>query len=662
MKKLLAFLLFLGYQFGLSQIIADTQTYPLCDFDGDGFVSVPFSDLQSYVLDVLEAFDQSPEIYVTKAHRGVEKITHLYDNPQIVPVCGDTDGNGGYYDIAINSQKEIYVSRRNGLLQKMNPITCQYQTIGQIHPNGQSVLALSFDHQDNLYEGGWTSQIFRADAQDLTQFYLWHDFGDGNASGDFVQIGEHLYIAWTMRDGKDHLLKVTLDANNQYVSHQDLGKIKTGTFGLAAEYGRLYGNTPNGLYEIDLTNLSTTDIVQNNNSTSALDWWGAAGYHEALDMKISYHGDLNEAINDQAPLSDPYTNPIAFQDAFVYIRVHEAISGTTYIIPVHIVISVAPSANSTELIECRDLTSGWANFNLENVQSNINTDASLNFNYFDNLEDLHAHVNPLPTQISIANSKTIYAKVFDQNDRCYGIATIDLVVPTNEVNYVDQVEFCWGSQAFLSVPDQYLTYQWLGISPEDADQNLNGPEIFVSQPGIYQLEVQHPNGCTFLMQFETTIGGGPEITAVIQNPDQSITVNVSPQGNYEYSLDGIFWQHSPTFHQLIATEYNIQVRSAEGCYTPIYPFSFLSVPNFISPNGDGKNDQWFIHGINEFPDHQIQIYDRNGKLFFNRKAQANGFVWDGTYLGRTVPSGTYWYIIRLNEEKTISGHLTVKNR
>lgn len=661
MKKQLTILSFLGiFSFGFSQIITDTHLYPICDEDRDGFVTVPFSDLQSYVLDVLDIFGHSPEIYVTQAHRGIQKISHLYNNPQVVTVCGDTDGQGGYYDIAINSQGEIYVSRRNGLLQKLNTQNCEYQTIGPIHPNGQTVLALSFDHQDNLYEGGWTSQIYRANANDLTQFHLWHDFGSGNASGDFVQIGEFMYIAWTMPNKKDHLLKVTLDADNQYVSHQDLGAIRNGTFGLASEYGRLYGNSTDALYEIDLNTLQTTTIIVNDNFYAADDWWGAAGLHEALNMEISYHDELNDAIAGQNSLDDPYTNSIAYQDSFVYIRVHESTTNVTYIIPVNIQISIPPIVNSTELTECRDVLTGWATFDLQDAQPNIHPDPNLNFLYYDSIEDLENSQNPLPTTLSIPQTKTVYVKVFDLFDQCYGMAELTLNVPVNEVNYTDYIEFCRGTQAVLSVPDEFLSYQWMDVHPEDADQDLNGPEVVVSQPGIYHLEVTHPNGCNFIMTIEAAFGNGPEITNVIQNPDGSITVEVSPKGKYEYSIDGVFWQFSPTFHQLKKSEYAIQAKNKDNCYTDIYNFHYLKIPNFISPNDDGKNDDWIIPGLDQYPEHQIQIFDRNGKLFVERKANKNGWIWDGTYLGRKVPSGTYWYIIRLNEENSLQGHLTVK--
>lgn len=653
------FICLFGLSFG--QIITPTKELSVCDHDGDGFVSIPFSQFQNYALDVLSEFNESPEIYVTKAHRGIEKIIQLYDNPQVVPVCGDTDGAGGYYDIAFNSQKDLYVSRKNGVLQKVDPVSCNYQTLGQIHSNGQTVLALSFDHLDHLYEGGWTSKVYRSDPVDITNFYLWHDFGIGNASGDFVQIGNFMYVAWTMPDGKDHLLKVTLGADNVYVSHQDMGKIETGTFGLAAEYGRLYGNTVDFLYEINLETMERTVIKERPAGSSANQWWGAAGFHEGLNIQISYHSSQADAANGNNPLNDPFTNPIAYQDAYVYIRVHESTQNITYIIPVHIIISVAPDAANSSLTECRDAETGLAEFNLDEAKNSINPDPNVNIKFYNNPEDLQNNQNPLPSIISISENKTVYVRVDDGVQDCYGISILNLKIPEADVDYEDYVAFCKGTFVVLSIPDEFTSYHWNGLQGEDIDQPLDRYEISVSLPGDYSVTVTDLNGCTFILPFEVVNGGEPVITNVVFNSDQSVTVQVSPAGNYEYSLDGIFWQSTPVFYGLKPDDFEVYVRDLVGCYAEKFNFTYFNVPNFISPNGDGFNDDWKIRGMSQFPDASIRIFDRYGKMFVDRKINSAEVIWNGFYMGSPVQSGTYWYIITLDENQKISGHINVRN-
>ncbi|MGI9526200.1 MAG: T9SS type B sorting domain-containing protein, partial [Weeksellaceae bacterium] len=89
--------------------------------------------------------------------------------------------------------------------------------------------------------------------------------------------------------------------------------------------------------------------------------------------------------------------------------------------------------------------------------------------------------------------------------------------------------------------------------------------------------------------------------------------------------------------------------------------SELTIPTFISPNGDGYNDVWRVEGIEYYPNAELYIYNRYNKLIFEGKGSEN-CVWDGTYLGRPLPSTDYWYVLKLNDKLVKTGHITVKNR
>lgn len=650
-----------------AQIYTEEQEYRTCDHAGTGIVQIPFSELQTFALDVLSEFDESPEIYVTNNTRGVSKISNLYDNPQYSLTCGNAgDGNGSYYDIAVDSKKDIYVTRRNGLLQKIDPESCAHQNITMIPPSpggSASVLALSFDHQDNLYEGGWTSKVKRANAGDLQNWYIWHDFVQGNAAGDFVQIGDYLYIAWTQPNGKDYLFKVTMDADNQYVSHENLGQIESESFGLAAEYGRLYGVTRSLLYEIDISvnPVETTPIFHHPHPSDYADeWWGAAGLHEALHIEISYHRTASEAESGNNPLSDPYVNLIPYED-MVYIRIHESTEDTTYIIPIRIVVDPAPPAENAEMVECADEITGIAVFDLDDVKSSINP-GQVEIQFYASQSDLASGINPLPEVYEINASAVIYAKVTDAAiGDCYGVSEVFLEVPSAEsVDYESEVVFCLGTSGILSVPDQFVSYEWAGLQGEDLNQPLDGPQVVVTHPGDYTVLVIDDRGCRFTLPFHVSLGGAPQITAV-EISDGSATVIVDPAGNYEYSLDGVFWQSSSVFHQLPPGDYTVYVRDLVGCYSDPFDFGISIIPNFISPNGDGYNDQWVIRGMEQYPEARIQIFDRYGKKIVDREINANDVIWDGKYKNSPVETGTYWYILQLTPEQKISGFLSVRN-
>ncbi|MGB5556048.1 MAG: gliding motility-associated C-terminal domain-containing protein [Flavobacteriaceae bacterium] len=78
--------------------------------------------------------------------------------------------------------------------------------------------------------------------------------------------------------------------------------------------------------------------------------------------------------------------------------------------------------------------------------------------------------------------------------------------------------------------------------------------------------------------------------------------------------------------------------------------------NEFSPNDDGINDVLKINrlrksatGIDEFVsiDYNIDIFDRYGNLIFEALNMTDEKVWDGTWKGKEVPEGTYFYVLNI---------------
>ncbi|HQG56212.1 MAG TPA: gliding motility-associated C-terminal domain-containing protein, partial [Bacteroidales bacterium] len=85
----------------------------------------------------------------------------------------------------------------------------------------------------------------------------------------------------------------------------------------------------------------------------------------------------------------------------------------------------------------------------------------------------------------------------------------------------------------------------------------------------------------------------------------------------------------------------------------------LEVYEVITPNGDGKNDVWIIRNIEMYPDAEVFVYNRWGRLIFHTKNIAAN-PWDGKYKGKLVPTDSYHYILYLNDgSKPRKGVITV---
>ncbi|HEX6914681.1 MAG TPA: gliding motility-associated C-terminal domain-containing protein [Chitinophagaceae bacterium] len=119
----------------------------------------------------------------------------------------------------------------------------------------------------------------------------------------------------------------------------------------------------------------------------------------------------------------------------------------------------------------------------------------------------------------------------------------------------------------------------------------------------------------------------------------------------DYRISGI-QSLNPVVSPLLDTSYVLHVVSNEGCGSAtdslrVHVFKNVKVPNAFSPNGDGINDRWMLRGIETYPGATVKVFDRFGRGVF----ESNGFsYWDGSFQGKPLPVGTYYYVIRLRGE------------
>jgi gliding motility-associated-like protein len=109
--------------------------------------------------------------------------------------------------------------------------------------------------------------------------------------------------------------------------------------------------------------------------------------------------------------------------------------------------------------------------------------------------------------------------------------------------------------------------------------------------------------------------------------------------------------------------YTFHVLSGNGCGTAaddvfVRVFKKISVPNAFSPNGDGINDVWNIEALETYPESETTVFNRYGQMVFQSKGY--GKPWDGTFNGKPLPTGTYYYTIdRKNDFPVMSGWIMI---
>lgn len=109
------------------------------------------------------------------------------------------------------------------------------------------------------------------------------------------------------------------------------------------------------------------------------------------------------------------------------------------------------------------------------------------------------------------------------------------------------------------------------------------------------------------------------------------------------------------------TTYTVVAGTSQSCSASdtirVVVFRDVIVSNAFSPNGDGINDKWVVKYLEDYPNAQVEIFDRYGQPVYRSKN--NVLPWDGTRNGQQVPSGTYYYIIKTGTGKVLNGSVTV---
>ncbi|MCC4211312.1 T9SS type B sorting domain-containing protein [Leeuwenhoekiella parthenopeia] len=219
-----------------------------------------------------------------------------------------------------------------------------------------------------------------------------------------------------------------------------------------------------------------------------------------------------------------------------------------------------------------------------------------------------------------------------------------------------------------------------GLSPAEflVSWSLNGtvvgqgPDFVASEAGVYTVSTEKLNpevgaNCNYnpttVEVFESAV---PVLDAEVSQPfaeTSVIEVSVTQgYGTYEYQLDDGFFQENPRFENVQPGVHTVTVRGVNGtCGAAVIEVVVIDFPKYFTPNNDGFNDTWNISSLQDYPETQIFIFNRFGKLI--KSLQPNAPGWDGTYNGRNLPSDDYWFYVEfIYEERPVvfKSHFTLK--
>ena len=193
--------------------------------------------------------------------------------------------------------------------------------------------------------------------------------------------------------------------------------------------------------------------------------------------------------------------------------------------------------------------------------------------------------------------------------------------------------------------------------------------------GSYTIKLQVKNnfGCladtskTFKVYSYPTISAGPD-RVLLEGGE--LTINATATGNrLTYSWMPTTFLNTANLLQPIIKglnndiTYELTVTAEGGCYKKdavlIEILRAPVIPNTFTPNGDGANETWVIKNLENYPNCKIQVFNRYGQIVY----EANSYTppgWNGTYNGKSLPFGTYYYIIEPGSgRKPMTGYVTI---
>tara|TARA_B100000809_G_scaffold46556_1_gene40978 strand:- start:1902 stop:4799 length:2898 start_codon:yes stop_codon:yes gene_type:complete len=261
-----------------------------------------------------------------------------------------------------------------------------------------------------------------------------------------------------------------------------------------------------------------------------------------------------------------------------------------------------------------------------------------NTNSVINVTSCNSYISP-SGNYTYSSSGSYIDTIFDSNSNgCDSIININLTINNDSYTVINPV-VC---DSYLSPSGNYLFTNSGNYKDTLAGANLNGCDSIID----INLTINTVNNLVTNISLTLTSNSILGDYQWIDCESSTIVLGETNQ-SFSPSEDGSF--------AVVVTENGCQDTSK--CEDIIHEIT-VTIPNTITPNDDGFNDSWIIQNIERFPDHTIEIFNRNGSLVFETVNYQND--WSGEYNGSNLPATTYYYIIDLGVGKEIvKGDLTI---
>lgn len=260
--------------------------------------------------------------------------------------------------------------------------------------------------------------------------------------------------------------------------------------------------------------------------------------------------------------------------------------------------------------------------------------------------------------VPIFETQTFTVQITDSLD-CEFVRTADTITVTltydSLLTQVTQVEICSGDTVDISTNAAFglqpYTFNWGSFGNTDT--------IAVTATDTTVFEYTITDACG-ISRSDSVIVNVPDYELIEIFPKDTticskdgLAVLYAPaeggNGEYIWEWDGpgtITQFNDSVFNAAPPTTSTYLVTVTDGCGSVAVDTMqvevincVLQVGNAYSPNGDGKNDVFFINFIEQYPDNVVSLFNRWGNKIFEAQSYKNDWDFENT------PSGTYYYVV-----------------
>lgn len=378
------------------------------------------------------------------------------------------------------------------------------------------------------------------------------------------------------------------------------------------------------------------------------------------------------AIDGTSPIPNPrsYSNTIAMQT--VYARV---VNRNGCISIAEVILDIASNSVTVPPQKlCDETSDGRVAFDLDDITQSFSGQIpqTADVAYYASVADALSGDNVLssPYTNEIPFDQTLHILI-QNNNECYALTTVSLMVLKAPVLEEDEtVVYCENTaprtirlDSGVLNPSADFGYSW----------TLNGQalsftteEIDVNEIGNYAVTATASTGCSATRTISVKASGTAVISDIViqGNQNATLTVTVSGNGMYTYSLDNVngpfvsesvFVNVSPGFH-------TVYVKDENGCGIIQEEVGVLGFPRYFTPNGDGIHDVFRVLGFGTENTSiiSLHIFDRFGKIVHSERGKNQG--WNGKYQGQPLGTNNFWYSVVLSDGQSFTGYFALIRR